>query len=61
MKMHLLECSWPLGRQTERDCGTLPARVGGRHYMLTRDNVESGRLAFLDGPRVGDLGGGYMY
>ena len=36
-------------------------RVGGRHYMPTWNNVESGRSAFLDGPRVGDLEGDHMY
>ena len=39
----------------------LPTRVGGRHYLPTRDNVESIRSTFLDGPLVGDLGGGHLY
>ena len=29
--------------------------------MTTGDNVESSSSTFLDGPRVGDLGGGYIY
>ena len=46
---------------TKRDRGPLPTRVGGGHYLLTRDNVELSRSALLDGPWVGVLRGGHMY
>ena len=45
----------------ERYRGTLPTRVGGRHNMLAGDNELSDRSTILDGPRVGDTGGGHWY